>query len=215
MTPAGKLTTDEITLDYNSMTFDVKLSKGVTINNPICPPYLAYSVSGSGFSGTAPATVYSPDGNSMEVTLPSVSNWTQTSTTESKQNQSAYEQSTKTVSKYDSGICSGGGYVNYTRNLRTYTVDIVTTTTVDTYGVTGWKIGNKTYKPGEKVTISSGQTAVAEISKVGTTSTPVTEKYEITEYYDVDQDDDSQSAKGEVVTNIHTGGWAELSRVKQ
>ena len=103
------------------------------------------------------------------------------------------------------------GYYNYTRNERFYNKTQWETTTVSEKGVTGWTIGNTTYAPGDKVTITSSQTATAVIGSFSTQTTTYEVVYKVRELYDDYLDgQDSSSAKGTVESTVYENGWTQV-----
>lgn len=167
--PAGTEYADEITVKYNSVEYKVDLSERVTISQPDAPIYLDYSIYGYDFNGTVPAMEISHDGNEIEVTLPTVDEWI------SRQTEYSYgdvtpDVTTSTVSYLtdsQKGIFVTTYYYDlYTRTKTSVTAATTTTVFDGTYAVTGWKIGGVVYAPGDKVTISAGQTATAVIEEV-------------------------------------------------
>lgn len=217
---AGRQTNSTISVtctDYNNTerTLTATLEAPVTINNPLAPLYLKYSVSGNGFSGTVPAMAVSPDGNTFTVVLPdNIPNWDNTTVTEVTGAKTNETNTTKDVYTVTDGGCNDDTYNYFTRHVRTYVSPITTTTTVKTYKISGWKIGSTTYKPGDTVTISTSQTATAVMSVVNTVSTPVTETYLVTEYKDVVGPTGQKNPKGEKVETTYAD-YTEVSRVKQ
>lgn len=174
--PAGKQTVDEVTIVHNGLTYTVDLSHGVTINNPQYPPYVTYTISDSTFTGTIPPRQYSEDGETITVTLPTISSWTQdmSSTTNGEFVVQSGYPSTRNVytQRTESSGCSSTTY--YTPYIETTTVSkatSATTTWVRTKTITGWKIGSTTYKPGDTVTLTGNQTITAVIGSSDGTKT--------------------------------------------
>ena len=167
--PAGTHYVDSITVVYNSVEYTLNLTDRVTISQPDAPVYLDYSVFGYGFSGNEPDMEISHDGGAITVTLPTVDNWV------SRQTEYSYGDATPNITEstvsYLTSSKKGIIFTTYYYDLYTRTktsITAATTTTVfdGTYAVTGWKIGNTVYAPGDTVTISTGQTAVAVIEEV-------------------------------------------------
>lgn len=163
---AGNHTLTHIQATAGGNTYNVELTNPVTINQPQYPIYLTYSISGNGFNGTQPATSMAPDGVTLEVTLPSISQWNDVQT-EVAGSETAVGSPVVTTHDYAYKPSGCSGYEYYTRHTETsrYTVPAITTTT--TYAVTGWSINGVTYRPGEKVTLTANQQAVAVITAVG------------------------------------------------
>lgn len=212
-----------ISMTYSGVTFSLPLYRSVTINQENSPIYLRFTVSDG--NATVPQTIISYDGRPIQnFELPSVNTWssTNTSTTDKTGTPAYYDTSSWTVSKSARGICNGkDGYYNYTRNERFYNKTQWETTTVSEKGVTGWTIGNTTYAPGDKVTITSSQTATAVIGSFSTQTTTYEVVYKVRELYDDYLDgQDSTSAKGTVESTVYENGWTqvgdptEISRTK-
>lgn len=177
--PAGKQTVDTISVVYKGMTFNVTLSHEVTINNPLLPPQVTYQINDSTFTGTVPSTVISENGETITVTLPKLATWTADKSTTSNGTfvvQSGYP-STRNVytERSETNGCDTTYY--YTPYIETTTVSKATSTTTswtNTMEVTGWKIGNTVYKPGETVTVTGSQTITAVITVTEGTKTTTT-----------------------------------------
>ena len=218
--PAGKQVVDTIEVTYAGKTYTVGITTPITINQPQYPPYLSFVISGNGFNGTVPSTIYAENGDSFQVKLPTISTWNSTdvSTKDVGRDNPTYTNNANAdVCTYNSGGCGGkGSYTYYTRKSRYYLYEKTTTTTVNTYGVIGWTIDGKTYSPGETVTVSSNQTAVAVIGVISAGQpTSVTETWKVTETYDVKVSEENGNAKGEKVSSVYTSGWTVTSDEKQ
>ena len=173
--PAGKQTVNQITIKSGGVDYTVDLSHEVTINQPQYPAYADFKINDSTFTGTTPSRVYSEDGETITLTLPDSSNmtmtWTENKSTTKNEDfvvQSGYP-TTKNVytQRSETSGCDTTNY--YTPYIETTTVSKAsssTTTWVNTKTITGWKIGNKVYSPGETITLTGTQTIVAVVSTV-------------------------------------------------
>lgn len=170
--PAGKMTQNQVTLTYNGISFTVKLSNEIIINNPQSPPYVDYKITHSAFNGTVPEKVYSEDGETITVTLPKLATWTEDkSTTKNADFAQKGEPTTRNVytERYTT---SGSGcntkytyyYQPYIETTTIYEASSSTTSWTNTMEITGWKVGNVVYKPGETVTVTGTQTITAVIT---------------------------------------------------
>ena len=181
--PAGKQTIDEMTVVYNSMTFTVDLSNIITINQPQYPPYVDFKINDSTFTGTTPSRVYSEDGETITLTLPEITSWSHQASS-SVNGDFAATGVTKTSSVYTSvkGTIRYT-YTQYTQTMTEYQAKSSTTTWMVTKEITGWKIGNTTYKPGETVTVNvNGNQTITAVIKA-TDGEKTTESTTATKYY--------------------------------
>lgn len=161
--PAGKQTVSQITVTYNNATYTVNLSNGVTINNPLYPPYVDYKINDSTYTGSVPSRAYSTDGETITITLPKIASWSY-DTSSSTSGEFAATGNVLTSSVYT----SKKGTIRYTHTQYTQTkteYQAVSSTTywTVTKEIIGWKIGNTTYKPGDTVTVSGNQTITAVV----------------------------------------------------
>lgn len=223
---AGKnKTITSISMKKDGITFTLPLKQTITINQESAPIYLKFSIDNG--DATVPATIISADGGPLVIEeLPGVANWnfSSISTTDKTGTPSYYDTSSWTVAKSARGICNGkDGYYHYTRNERYYNTTYWETTTVNTLGVTTWTIGGTTYYPGQKVTISSSQTATGNITTVDTEATTYEVVYKVHQLYDEYQDGEdatSNNSGRDAVTTTYESGWTqigepvELSRTK-
>ncbi len=222
---AGKnKTITSISMTYNGMTFTLPLYSTITINQENAPIYLKFSISDG--NATVPQMVISSDGRPIkDYVLPGVENWNSTSTSSvDKTGTPSYyypDPPSWQVCVYNSGGCGGrGSYSYYTRNERYYNATYWETTAVNTLSVTSWTIGGTNYAPGQKVTISSAQTATGNIGTVSTEATTYEVVYKIKQWYDEFISNENQNAQGESVDSVYTSGWTtigdpvELSRTQ-
>lgn len=144
--------------------YDVELTDAVTINQPQHPVYLAYSISGGNFNGTVPtASFASGDGTVLKAKFPSVAAWNDVTETDEKRNE-AYSSVTKVDMDYwEIGCNDTFYYIKQETRYYTYELKAVGTT----YQVTGWTLNGVPYKPGDEITLTASQTAVAEIANMG------------------------------------------------
>lgn len=205
--PVGKQTVDEITVKYDEMTFTVDLSHAVTINQPQYPPYVDFkdiSSIDSTYTGTTPSRVYSEDGETVTLTLPTIAPWT---TNESSTVDGTYTAvgtpTTRTVytevyntwewfkTYYD--------YTKYTETKTTYQATSTKTTWVNTHTITGWNINGKVYKPGDTVSITETATitAIVTVTEGTKTTATTTGTYYAYTY--------TQTAKTTKVTSVPSG----------
>jgi len=211
---AGKnKTITSISMAKDGITFTLPLKQTITINQENSPIYLKFSISDG--NATVPGMIISPDGRPIkDLVLPSVNNWnsSSTSTTDKTGTPSYYDTSNWTISKSARGICNGrDGYYNYTRNQRYHNATYWETTTESVLSITSWTIGGTSYTPGQKVTISSAQTATGNVGTVSATSTTYEVVYKIQELYDDYLDgEDSTSAMGTVESTVYESGWTQI-----
>ena len=174
--PAGKQTVDFITVTMGGTTYTVQLSHEVTINQPQYPPYADFAVNDSTFTGTVPGRIYgtpNADGT-FTITLPGSQTWIAPGL-------SAVDGDFELQSDNTDQVWTGSwkpisnGYTTYSRNIKIYTAVSTTTTWDITKVITGWKVGNTTYKPGETVQITGAQRITAVISATNGPSTTQTE----------------------------------------
>ena len=142
----------------------MELTDAVTINQPQHPVYLAYSISGGNFNGTVPtASFASGDGTVLKAKFPSVAAWNDVTETDEKRNE-AYSSVTKVDMDYwEIGCNDTFYYIKQETRYYTYELKAVGTT----YQVTGWTLNGVPYKPGDEITLTASQTAVAEIANMG------------------------------------------------
>jgi len=199
--PAGKQTVDEITVNYNNMTFTVKLSDAVTINNPLYPPYVDFAINEASYPGSVPARVYSTDGET--VTLPSANAVTAT-WNESRYNsvKANVDATTTTTDYYETWTQYRRDYYQkYTKTVIVETADETYTSYIRTWNITGWRIGNNNYAFGTTIPVTGSQTANAVLSYVDSGHT--TTEYALvttTKYFD--RGDDTQGTPPANYVNV-------------
>ncbi len=204
---AGKQTLKTIDMVCGGNTYSVTLSNAVVINQQHNPPYLTFAGVDTNYNAV-PANIVSPDGNSMKVTLPTMNNWILEEVNESGGNGEVDAGSnTFTVStSYTEGSgCNKKTLYNYyTRTVRTTNETTLKETWKVTYGITGWKIGSTTYKPGATVTVTSGQTATAVVGVISREKVSSVEAVYVREYtMDVAGETAQGSASGSVVSQTY------------
>lgn len=170
----------------SDVVYTVTLEKPVTVReNNEAMPSITYAAR-DGY--ITPEAVTSETGGAFQVTLPQSIGTTQKEE-EVTDNSAAWEEVssasdvymyykvTNTSSRVNNGSCGSSDtyYSTYEFTYYLYSrpilVEKTTTTTTlynKTFGVTGWKIGDKTYAPGETITVSGVVTAspvIGEISK--------------------------------------------------
>ncbi len=218
--PAGKQEIKQITVVYNGMTFAVNLSHTVTINNPLIPPKLSYAISDSTFTGTVPSAVYSADGETITVTLPTVSSWTQAmeatvnpTYSDTPDNETYATVHTKTANGTGGSGCSTYpvyDFVKYTQKTAVYTAMATKTIWTNTKQVVGWRINGVTYAPGQTVSLdaSTNLTAVAvvETAEGAKTTTNTTYTKTVVTYA-------ATGEKAEKEQNVPDGYGSEVSSV--
>lgn len=180
--PAEDQTVSQITVTYGGIDYNVNLKQSVMINNPVCPPFVTYtdiSSIDSTYTGSTPSKVYSTDGETITITLPIIASWSYEKTDNVN---GAFTEQSRTENVYYGYVRSGNFWnYQYTPYYETTVVSQATSTS-STYTVTkeitGWKIGNTTFKPGDTVTVTGNQTVVAVITEtrgaVTTTATTAT-----------------------------------------
>ncbi len=173
---AGKQTVSQMTVVYGGVTYTVDLSHEVTINQLQYPPYAEFKINDSTFTGTTPSRIFGTpqaDGT-FTVTLPGSQTWIADGL--SAVDGDFVLQSDNTDQVWTgSWKLTSNGYTTYNRNIKIYTATSMTTTWDITKVITGWKVGNTTYKPGETVQITGAQTITAVISATNGPTTTQTE----------------------------------------
>ena len=177
MYPAGKQTVDEITVVIDNVTYDVKLSHEVTINQPTHPYRATYSSTDNNGDTlpTTPSTMYATpnaDGT-FTVTLAGSQTWTTDHSSSVDGTFAAVgTPTTRTVYTETNGQWITVGctptyvydYVKYTETKTTYQAQSSKTTWTNTHTITGWNVNGTTYEPGATVTISGNVTVTAVVS---------------------------------------------------
>lgn len=170
--PAGKQTVNTVTVQHSNATFTVDLTHDITINNPQIPIYVDFKITDTTFTGTTPSRVYTEDGETITLTLPTVASWTEPKTTTSNGEfvvQSGYPMTKNVYTERSESDGCNGTKTYYTPYIETTTVSVAsssTTTWTNTKTITGWKVGNTTYKPGDTITVTSTQTITAVVTTV-------------------------------------------------
>lgn len=215
--PAGKQTVNQITVTYGNEIYTVNLSHDVTINNPLISPEVTYKINDSTYTGAVPGNVRSEDGETITVTLPTIGAWTENRTSTTNGTfvvQSGYPSTRNvyTEEQKPSG-CSTTTY--YTPYIETTTVSKATgstTTWVTTHQITGWKVGNTVYLPGETITVTGNQTITAVITKTDgpkTTVSSTTTRTEIT--YTANGDESTTNPGGTKVDSVENSSTDVVS----
>ncbi len=176
--PAGIQTVKTIVVNYGGVDYTVTLSNPVTISQPQYPAYVDFSSTASG--ATLPTTPSRIVGTPQEdgtftVTLPGSQTWTEAKKDEVTGTFTEKSNVTETYYEIWDDDCDGAMYQQYDKHIIVLEADGTDTSYTRKYTITGWKIGNKTYSPGETITITAGQTAeaVLEIVDSGHTTTEV------------------------------------------
>lgn len=171
--PAGMQEVDEIAVTHNNVSYTVTLSNAVTINNPLYPPYADFVIESSKFTGTVPDRIYSADAKT--IVLPDIDNWTIYNEA-IPLNQKSYPDPTTSAAGtyyYDRGWWR---YYTYSRTMHTQSCTVESEVNNITYKLQ-WRVGNKTYEPGEEIEISGATTirgVVTEASREFVINTAVT-----------------------------------------
>lgn len=163
--PAGKQTVNQMNVrakDGASIT--VELNHPVTINQPQYPPYVDFnSASTDGVTlNTTPARIYATlnDNGDMQVTLPKLDDWAKDKTSTVSGSYGEETTTQRTVYKKK----SGWNYTEYTEYTAVSYADSITTSWMETYTHTGWKISGNTVAADGTVTLTGGNTATAVIT---------------------------------------------------
>lgn len=167
--PAGKQTVDQITVVYNNDTYTVSLSDAVTINNPLCPPFVDFKVNDSTFTGEVPGRLIAEcqtDG-SYAVTLPKINSWDVNggkplSSLPTDLSAETPSTSTAKYAQYSGGRINGT-WTKYDVTTKVYTAIVSSQTWKTRHEVIEWKTGSTTYKAGEKITITGPMTLTAVV----------------------------------------------------
>ena len=166
---AGKQTVNQITIKSGGVDYTVDLSHEVTINQPQYPAYADFKINDSTFTGTTPSRVYSQDGETITLTLPTIDSWFVSNETVNNQDFVTKSETARDVYKEvttGSGCNKKTNYELYTEMTTVSVASSIKTTWTDTRTITGWKIGNKVYLPGETVELTGVQTITAVVTKV-------------------------------------------------
>ena len=172
--PAGKQTVNQIVIkDAAGIDYTVDLSHEVTINNPLYPIHADFKINDSTFTGTTPSSVYTQDGETITLTLPTIAPWSYT------QIDDVPGTETLTSDKTDDVYTAKWGTIRYTytyykRNTKVYTSVGTSTSYLVTKEIIGWKIDGKEYKPGDQVTLTSNKTITAVVKTTTGTKTTIT-----------------------------------------
>lgn len=162
--PAGKQTVQTVVVTYGDAQYTVTLSNAVTINNPQYPPYVSFKVNDSTFnSSNLPGRVYSTDGETVTLTLPSVSSWSYTQTDNVPGTETLTSDTTDDVYTATSASWGRSNYTYYKRNIKVYTSTGTSTSYLVTKEIVGWKVNGVEYKPGDTVTVTGTQTITAVV----------------------------------------------------
>ena len=177
-----------MTVTSGGKTFVVDLSDSVTINQPQCPPRAEFKISNSAFTGTVPSSVYSQDGETITLTLPSSQTWTEAKSSTTNGSfvvQSGYpkNETVYTTRSETSGCDTKYFYTPYTKTTTVSVASSSTTSWTRTWTITGWKIGNTTYGLGETITVTGNQTINAVITYTDSPKTTANTTTTRTEYY--------------------------------
>lgn len=173
---AGKQTVNTITVTHDGATYTVQLTNPVTINQPDCPVYVDFAVDDSTFTGTVPGRIFGTpqaDGT-FTITLPGSQTWTAPGLSAVDGDFTLQSDNTDQVWTGSYSMFSNG-YTTYNRNTKIYKAVSTTTTWTITKTITGWKIGDTVYQPGETVKITGVQQITAVISSTDGPKTTQTE----------------------------------------
>ena len=187
--PTGEQTVRTIAVKRGNVTYTVSLSNNVVIREKsVAPPsiqlaeaegYLKVngqtSVDGGSFQFTLPSTIGQKDGTIYVTNNASLDKWHAGTPVTTKYCYFKYEKLADTSGS--SGSCGNkktwtnfnGKYTYYpfVKTVTTYTSDELKTTECSVkLGVTGWKIGDKTYLPGETITVDKVMTATPVIGEL-------------------------------------------------
>jgi hypothetical protein len=187
---AGTQVISTITMyDSKDTAYTMQLSDSVTIHEEnVAPPSISYTAE-TGY--TSFQAVESEDGDSITITLPTAEQFgTQTATVSEIVNGNGWELVETSSDKYcyvtaetkTNPVTSGGcnstttnyiygifTYHQYIRYQYKYEQTAGTKFYSVTKGLTGWKIGDTVYQPGETITVSSAVTAVPVIGELSKT----------------------------------------------
>lgn len=210
----GKQSQNKLTIVYNKLEFEVTLDQPITLNQPQYPPYVNYKVNDSTFKETLPGNVYSTNGETVTFTLPTYASWSY-ETSSSKDGEYAKTGNVLTDSVYTSKKGTVRyTHTQYTRTQEEYQATSATTKWIVTKEITGWKIGDTVYKPGETVTIDvAGNQAITAVIKTTngtkTTVTTIATKYYVTYTATGNTKTNFSSTYGSYGTQVTsvTAGW--------
>ena len=190
--PAGKQTVSQIEVTYGGVVYTVNLGQGVTINNPQHQPFVDFkditSIQSS-FTGTTPSRIYATTVgvDTFQITLPGSQTWTEAKSSTTNGDfvvQSGYPSTRKVYRTWTEGALwwKTTYYEGYTETTTVSKASSSTTTWTRTWTITGWKVGDTTYLPGETITITGNQTITAVLGYTDgakTTTTTTTTRTEI------------------------------------
>lgn len=164
--PAGKQTVKTVTVQHSNATFAVDLTHDITINNPQSPPYVEFkdikSID-STFTGTTPSRVYSEDGETITLTLPTIASWSYTQVDNTPGAETLTSDNTDVVYTTASASWGRKTYTYYNRNVKVYTSVGISKSYLVTKQIVGWKVNGIEYKPGDTITVTGNQTVTAVI----------------------------------------------------
>ena len=203
----GEQIAKSVQLTYSGISYTVPLKNEVVVKQDAKPVYLQYSVSVDGVA--APATVISKTGRSLTINLDSVRTWEETSESYTVQSTTTPVAGASSIVSVEQKNACGQveGYINYTRQTRTYDEVRLVTTTVDTKTITQWTIDGQTYNTGARFTITGAHSATGVVGTVGTNVSERAATYVITETYD-EKKDETDAASGSVVSSTYSS-WTK------
>ncbi len=216
--PIGIQTVSQITVTYGEHTILVDLSNPVTIDQQAHQPYAKFNSTASG--QTLPTTpgyivgVRQAD-RTYTITLPASQTWNvEHSSTANGEFVQKGDPTTRDVytQRTEGSGCDAKEY--YTPYIETTTISEASSSTTRwtvTWTITGWKIGNKTYAPGETITIEGDVTVTAVLSS--TKSEEVTEDSitrKTVKTYTKNGNESTTKPSGSKVTSVETSTTEEV-----
>ncbi len=186
--PIGCQTVSTMTVVYGGVTYEVGLKHAVTIDQPSCAPHVKFnSTANDQTLPTTPDMIYGTlmDDGTRVVTLPGSQSWTESKSSTTNGTftvQSGYPQEEACYVVKDNG-CDADTYQAYKKITTVSKATGSTSTWTRSWEIVGWKIGNKTYQPGETVPITGSQTATAVLKYTDGAKTTTSTTTTRTEYY--------------------------------
>ncbi|MBE6939746.1 MAG: hypothetical protein E7457_02850 [Ruminococcaceae bacterium] len=170
---AGEQTISTVDVVYGGVTYTLNLAGGgIVINNPICPPYMDFSVTDTDYlryGGTVPVRLVSQDGKTItlpdKLTLSYDRYETETGAQFVKSNPLVTSQSGNDYYYYyDDGNWRTNDWRGYYRLGTRWDKTAQTDTYTVTKTISQWTVGDATYNSGQQISASGHMTATANVS---------------------------------------------------
>ena len=206
---AGTIRISTVKAYVGSMEFTMPLTHEILVKETNAAPIkVTYVIPTEYQSQVSTPAADTSNRGTVVLPNPSKTSWT---VTEEVAGEMSPETSTSSTSNVYTKVTSGSGcnakttYTNYTRTTKTYTSSGTAETRRDSFRVVGWKVGNKTYQPGDTLTYTSNTTVTLLVEKTSSellssrTSTRTRKTYT-----DVQTGTSTSSGTGTEVSTVYT-----------